>query len=115
MKTRIIATLLVSALTLASTAAHAVECLPFDSGEVLCDDGNYAYYYSPVTGQWQTLDRAAVMAALGLTDGGYDSSGNGGSTIYGGDGSLTTTDDGCTMYSAPGYSYGESLSFSSGC
>ncbi len=38
------------------------------------------------------------------------------SLTYGSDGSsLTTTDDGCMMYSAPGYSYGDNLSFSSGC
>lgn len=113
MKTRIISCLLASALTLSTAAAQAAECLPFASGEVLCDDGTYAYYYSPVTGQWQVLDRAATMAALGLSDDGYGN--DSGGTIYGSDGSLTTTDDGCMMFSSPGYSYGDSFSFSSGC
>jgi hypothetical protein len=92
--------------------ARAMECVTFTSGEALCDDGSYMYYWSPSANDWQVLDRAATAAALGLGTGGGSSS----SAAYGSDGSsLTTTDDGCMMYSAPGYSYGESLSFSSGC
>jgi hypothetical protein len=119
MKTGFLAGLLASTLVLAGTPALAQECLSFASGEILCDDGTYAYYWSPSVGEWQVLDRAATAAALGLSDpdsyaspGGY---GDGDSVTYGSDGALTTTEDGCTMYSAPGYSYGESLSFSSGC
>lgn len=92
--------------------ACAMDCVTFTSGEALCDDGSYMYYWSPAANDWQVLDRAATAAALGLNTGG----GSSGSATYGGDGSsLTTTGDGCTMFSAPGYSYGESLSFSSGC
>jgi hypothetical protein len=93
--------------------AQGQECATFASGEILCDDGVYAYYWSPATQEWLVLDRDATAAALGLDAG--ESTGTGGSTVYGSDGSLTTTDDGCTMFSSPGYSYGESFSFSSGC
>ena len=92
--------------------ARAMDCVTFTSGEALCDDGSYMYYWSPAANDWQVLDRAATAAALGLNTEG----GSSGSATYGSDGSsLTTTDDGCMMYSAPGYSYGDSLSFSSGC
>jgi hypothetical protein len=92
--------------------ARAMECVTFTSGEALCDDGSYMYYWSPAANDWQVLDRAATAAALGLNADG----GSSGSAAYGSDGSsLTTTGDGCMMFSAPGYSYGESLSFSSGC
>lgn len=96
-------------------AAHAQECVTFTSGEILCDDGVYAYYWSPDIGQWQTLDRDATAAALGLSTTDSYAGNTGGNVQYGSDGSLTTTDDGCTMFSSPGYSYGESFSFSSGC
>lgn len=118
MKTRFLASLLASALAFASVPALAQDCLTFTSGEILCDDGSYAYYWSPSVGEWQVLDRAATAAALGLSTEepqSYGENDTGGSVSYGSDGSLTTTDDGCTMFSAPGYSYGESLSFSSGC
>jgi hypothetical protein len=112
MKSFTIAAAMVAALACQAEAARGAECLSFTSGEILCDDGSYAYYWSPATNEWQVLDREATAAALGLSSGG----GTSGSTTYGGDGSsLTTTDDGCMMYSAPGYSYGDSLSFSSGC
>jgi hypothetical protein len=121
MKTVIIAAALAAAIVSRSSgAAQAQECLTFATGEVLCDDGSYAYYWSPSSGQWHVLDRDATAAALGLNAGqtsgdAYDSGDDNGSTIYGGGGSLTSTDDGCTMYSSPGYSFGESFSFSSGC
>jgi hypothetical protein len=116
MKRLTIAIALLGAVACQTAAASAAECLSFTSGEILCDDGSYAYYWSPDANEWQVLDRETVAAALGLSTGG-DAAGNpGGSATYGSDGSsLTTTDDGCMMYSAPGYSYGESLSFSSGC
>jgi hypothetical protein len=117
MKTLIKAGVIASAVALQVAAAHAQECMTFASGEVLCDDGAYAYYWSPTTQQWLVLDREATAAALGIGTGpSYDdSSDTGGRTVYGSDGSLTSTDDGCTMFSSPGYSYGESFSFSSGC
>jgi len=118
MKSFIIACAVAAAIACQIEAAWAAECVTVASGEILCDDGSYAYYWSPATNQWQVLDREATAAALGLsTGGGYGSGGGvGGSATYGSDGSsLTTTDDGCMMYSAPGYSYGDSLSFSSGC
>jgi hypothetical protein len=113
MKSFAIAATVVAALTCQAEAAHAAaECVTFASGEILCDDGSYAYYWSPAANEWQVLDRAATAAALGLNTGGSTA----GNATYGSDGSsLTTTDDGCMMYSAPGYSYGDSLSFSSGC
>jgi hypothetical protein len=113
MKSFAIAATVVAALTCQAEAAQAAaECVTFESGEILCDDGSYAYYWSPAANEWQVLDRAATAAALGLSTGDSRS----GSATYGSDGSsLTTTDDGCMMYSAPGYSYGDSLSFSSGC
>ena len=113
MKSFAIAAAVVAALTCQAEAARAeAQCVTFASGEILCDDGSYAYYWSPAANEWQVLDRAATAAALGLSSGG----GTSGSATYGSDGSsLTTTDDGCMMYSAPGYSYGDSLSFSSGC
>lgn len=112
MKRFIIAVAALAALVSQAEAARAMDCATFASGEVLCDDGSYMYYWSPSASEWQVLDRAATVAALGLDTG----SSPGGSATYGSDGSsLTTTDDGCMMYSAPGYSYGESLSFSSGC
>ena len=111
------AMLLASAVACQVAAAHAQECATFASGEILCDDGVYAYYYSPAGREWLVLDRDAAAAALGVDTEGSSvaANGSGGSTIYGSDGSLTTTDDGCTMFSSPGYSYGESFSFSSGC
>ncbi|MGH6930005.1 MAG: hypothetical protein ACREEV_16935 [Dongiaceae bacterium] len=117
MKTLIRIGVIASVVALQVAAAHAQECMTFTSGEVLCDDGAYAYYWSPATQEWLVLDREATAAALGTSTGpSYeDSSTSGGSTVYGSDGSLTSTDDGCTMFSSPGYSYGESFSFSSGC
>ena len=118
MKSFIIAAVAVATMTCQIEAARAAECVTFTSGEILCDDGSYAYYWSPAENQWQVLYREATAAALGLsTSGGYGSgSSTGGNATYGSDGSsLTTTDDGCMMYSAPGYSYGDDLSFSSGC
>lgn len=107
------------AVSLQVGPALAQECVPFDSGEILCDDGSYLYYWSPAAAQWQILDRAAAAAALGidLTEGSPSSpaSGSDAGVIYGDGSSLTTTDDGCTMFSSPGYGFGESLSFSSGC
>lgn len=107
------------AISLLAGPSLAQECVPFDSGEILCDDGSYMYHWSPASGQWQVLDRAATASALGidLTDGAPSSpsAANDADVIYGGDSSLTTTDDGCTMFSSPGYGFGESLSFSSGC
>jgi hypothetical protein len=112
MKTFTIVAIAVTALACQAAAARAAECVSFTSGEILCDDGSYAYYWSPTTNEWKVLDRDATAAALGLSSG--DSTD--GTATYGSDGSsLTTTDDGCMMYSAPGYSYGDSLSFSSGC
>jgi len=112
MKRFIITIATLAALASQAEAARAMDCATFTSGEVLCDDGSYMYYWSPSASDWQVLDRAATAAALGLDIGGRP----GRSATYGSDGSsLTTTDDGCMMYSAPGYSYGESLSFSSGC
>ena len=117
MKSFAIAATVVAALTCQAEAARAeAQCVTFASGEILCDDGSYAYYWSPAANEWQVLDRAATAAALGLSTGGSASGSTSGSATYGNDGSsLTTTDDGCMMYSAPGYSYGDSLSFSSGC
>jgi hypothetical protein len=118
MRTFIKTALLASAIACQVGAAQAQECVTFASGEILCDDGLYAYYYySPASQEWLVLDRDATAAALGLDagDSSVVSNGIGGSTIYGNDSSLTTTDDGCTMFSSPGYSYGESFSFSSGC
>jgi hypothetical protein len=117
MRTSIRAVLLAAVVASQVGAAQAQECATFASGEILCDDGLYAYYYSPASGEWLVLDRDATAAALGLDagDASVASNGAGGSTIYGNDSSLTTTDDGCTMFSSPGYSYGESFSFSSGC
>ncbi len=113
MKSFAIAAAVIAALACQAEAARATECATFASCEVLCDDGSYAYYWSPATNEWQVLDREATAAALGLSTGGGGTSGG---ATYGSDGSsLTTTDDGCMMYSAPGYSYGDSLSFSSGC
>jgi hypothetical protein len=117
MNTVVKAAILASGITLQIGAARGQECATFVSGEVLCDDGFYAYYWSPATQQWRVLDRDATAAALGLETGesSTTSEGTGGTAIYGSDGSLTTTDDGCMMLSSPGYTYGESLSFSSGC
>lgn len=107
------------AMALQAGPALAQECLTFESGELLCDDGSYLYYWSPASGQWQTLDRAAAYAALGGEPEDENSSSppadSDAGVIYGADSSLTTTGDGCTMFSAPGYGFGESLSFSSGC
>jgi hypothetical protein len=112
MKSFAIAAAVIAAIACQAETARAAECVTFASGEILCDDGSYAYYWSPAANEWQVLDREATAAALGLSTG----SGTGGSAAYGSDGSsLTTTDEGCMMYSAPGYSYGDSLSFSSGC
>jgi len=111
MKSFAIAAAVVAALACQPAPAQAAQCVTFASGEILCDDGSYAYYWSPDANQWQVLDREATAAALGLNTGG----GTGGSTAYGNDGASLTTDGGCMMYSAPGYSYGDSLSFSSGC
>jgi hypothetical protein len=112
MKGFAIAAAVIAAVACQSETARAAECVTFASGEILCDDGSYAYYWSPAANEWQVLDRDATAATLGLSTGGSTS----GSATYGSDGSsLTTTDDGCMMYSAPGYSYGDSLSFSSGC
>ncbi len=117
MKTFVKTVLLAVAVAGQIGPAQSQECATFASGEVLCDDGLYAYYWSPATQEWLVLDRDATAAALGLDTGESPmaSDGPGGSTVYGSDGSLTTTDDGCTMFSSPGYTYGESFSFSSGC
>jgi len=112
---RMLTTAAVLASAIASQPAVAQECLTFASGEILCDDGYYAYYWSPAAGQWQVLDREATAAALGLDSDNPLPGSNGGGVTYGGDGSLTNTDDGCMMFSSPGYGFGESLSFSSGC
>ena len=117
MRTFIRSALLASVVACQVGVAQGQECVTFESGEILCDDGVYAYYWSPAEQEWLLLDRDATAAALGL-DAGQSSAGSaesGGSTVYGSDGSLTTTDDGCMMFSSPGYTYGESLSFSSGC
>ena len=98
-----------------AAAAQAQECQTFTSGEILCDDGYYLHYWSPTAEQWQVLDRDATAAALGLgpeSPAGSESERS--STIYGSNGSLTK-EGGCTMFSSPGYGFGESLSFSSGC
>jgi len=119
MKNFIIAAAALAALTCQAEAAWAApDCATFTSGEVLCDDGSYVYYWSPTTNEWQTLDRDATYAALGLSpDSNSNGSGSsGGNVTYGSDGSsLSSTGDGCVMFSAPGYSYGSDLSFSSGC
>jgi hypothetical protein len=112
MKSFAIAAVVAAGLACQAAPLQAAQCVTFTSGEILCDDGSYAYYWSPAANQWQVLDREATAAALGLSIGG----GTGGGATYGNDGSsLTTTEGGCMMYSAPGYSYGDSLSFSSGC
>lgn len=107
------------ALALQAGPLLAQECVPFDSGEILCDDGSYLYYWSPASGEWQTLDREATLAALGVApisgDPAPPTTDGEASVAYGAGSSLTSTDDGCTMFSAPGYGFGESLSFSSGC
>jgi len=112
MRTTMIAGLL--ATLLAVPAAQAMECATFASGEALCDDGSYAYYFSPETRQWQTLDRNAVAAALAqasnpaAADAAAAQTGNGGSVVG--------TGNGCVMLSSPGYSFGSSIDFaSSGC
>jgi hypothetical protein len=117
MRTSIRTALLASIVASQVGVAQAQECVTFASGEILCDDGLYAYYYSPASQEWLVLDRDATAAALGLDTGDASaaSEGAGGSTTFGSDSSLTTTDDGCMMFSSPGYGYGESLSFSSGC
>jgi hypothetical protein len=116
MKSIIIAAAVLAALTCQSASARAAaDCATFASGEILCDDGTYAYYWSPTTQQWKVLDREATFAALGLSTG-NNSPSNSGNVTYGSDGSsLTSTGDGCVMFSAPGYSYGDDLSLSSGC
>ena len=107
------------ALALQAGPLLAQECMSFESGEILCDDGLYLNYWSPASGEWQTFDREATLAALGVesTYGASASPSADGeaSVTYGAGSSLTSTDDGCTMFSAPGYGLGESLSFSSGC
>ena len=107
------------ALALQAGPLLAQECMPFESGDILCDDGLYLYYWSPASGEWQTLDRNAIFAALGAESmygaPASPSTDGEGSVTYGAGSSLTSTDDGCTMFSAPGYGFGESLSFSSGC
>src|SRR5262247_4832378 len=71
--------------------ARGMDCVTFTSGEALCDDGSYMYYWSPAANDWQVLDRAATAAALGLSSGDGSS---GDSATYGSDGSsLTTTGD----------------------
>lgn len=105
------------AMSLQTGSALAQECLSLDSGEVLCDDGSYLYYWSPASGQWQILDRQEVAVDADPSDSSIPSSdpNDDGSVAYGDGSSLTTTENGCTMFSAPGYGFGESLSFSSGC
>jgi hypothetical protein len=116
MKRNVIAAALLAALAIQTPSARAADdCATFASGEILCDDGTYAYYWSPTTQEWKVLDREATFAALGLSTGNGAQS-NGGNVTYGSDGSsLTSTGDGCVMFSAPGYSYGDDLSLSSGC
>ena len=114
-KITLIAGILAAAIGLQAAAAQAQECQTFTSGEILCDDGYYLHYWSPTAEQWQVLDREATAAALGLGPeypAGSDSERS--STVYGSNGSLTK-EGGCTMFSSPGYGFGESLSFSSGC
>ncbi|HTO83578.1 MAG TPA: hypothetical protein VMQ73_15155 [Methylomirabilota bacterium] len=120
MRTTMIAGLL--ATLLAVPAAQAMECATFASGEALCDDGSYAYYFSPETRQWQTLDRNAVAAALAqasnpaAADAAAAQTGNGGEFHDGNGGSVVGTGNGCVMLSSPGYSFGSSIDFaSSGC
>jgi len=120
MRTTMIAGLL--ATLLAVPAAQAMECATFASGEALCDDGSYAYYFSPETRQWQTLDRNAVAAALAqannpaTADAAASETGNGGEFHDGNGGSVVSTGNGCVMMSSPGYSFGSSIDFaSSGC
>lgn len=117
MKTMV--TMLALALSLQAGSAVAQECLNLDSGEILCDDGSHLYYWSPAAGQWQVFNREEAAAALNVdpADGSASAPApdGGGSVAYGDDSSLTTTGDDCTMFSAPGYGFGESLSFSSGC
>jgi hypothetical protein len=117
MKSFIITAAAVAALAWQTGSARAeAQCVTFESGEILCDDGSYAYYWSPTANEWKVLDRDATYAALGLSTGNGSASNGGGNVTYGSDGSsLTSTGDGCVMFSAPGYSYGSDLSFSSGC
>jgi hypothetical protein len=116
MKRFVIAAAALAALTCQTESARAAaDCATFASGEILCDDGSYAYYWSPTTNEWKVLDREATFAALGLSTGNSPAS-NEGNVTYGSDSSsLTSTGEGCVMFSAPGYSYGDDLSFSSGC
>ena len=120
MKTIVIAGLL--ATLIAVPAAQAMECATFASGEALCDDGSYAYYFSPDSRQWQTLDRNAVAAALAqanapaTTDTDQAATGNSGEFHDGNGGSVVSSGNGCVMMSSPGYSFGSSIDFaSSGC
>src|SRR5215467_14573837 len=110
MKKNVIAAAMLAALAIQTAPARAAgDCATFASGEILCDDGTYAYYWSPTTQEWKVLDREATLAALGLSTGNSAQS-NGGNVTYGSDGSsLTSTGDGCVMFSAPGYSYGDNL------
>jgi hypothetical protein len=119
MKITLIAGLL--ATLIAAPAANAMECATFESGEALCDDGTYAYYFSPETGQWQTLDRNAVAAALAQATtpaaAETEQAATGSSEFHDGNGgSVIGSGNGCVMMSAPGYSFGDSIDFaSSGC
>jgi len=120
MKTTLIAGLL--ATLIAVPAAQAMECATFASGEALCDDGSYAYYFSPDTRQWQTLDRNAVAAALAqamnpqTSDNTAAAAGSTGEFHDGNGGSVVSSGNGCVMMSSPGYSFGSSIDFaSSGC
>ena len=89
MKSFAIAAAVIAAVACQSETARAAECVTFASGEILCDDGSYAYYWSPAANEWQVLDRDATAAALGLSTSGSTS----GSATYGSDGSsLTTTE-----------------------
>ena len=96
-----------------------MECATFASGEALCDDGSYAYYFSPETRQWQTLDRDAVAAALAQAntaapaDAAPAAESATGEFHNGDGGSVVGTGNGCVMMSAPGYSFGDSIDFAS--
>ena len=70
MKSFAIAAAVIAAVACQPETARAAECVTFASGEILCDDGSYAYYWSPAANEWQVLDRDATAAALGLSTGG---------------------------------------------
>ncbi|HET6468910.1 MAG TPA: hypothetical protein VFG43_11090, partial [Geminicoccaceae bacterium] len=53
--------------------ARAGECVPFASGEILCEEGDAVLYFDPATEQWQdvtaelqVLQQLGLLAGLGM-------------------------------------------------